>query len=91
MFDKVYATDIAHNRLEAAEKHGAVALPLNELKQVVTAATEGRGADAILEVVGHESALHTALELVRPFGVVSSVGVHNLPMTLPGTSVYGKK
>jgi threonine dehydrogenase-like Zn-dependent dehydrogenase len=39
--------------------------------------TGGRGADAVIEVVGLSPALRTAFELVRPFGVISSIGVHN--------------
>ncbi len=38
--------------------------------------TEGRGADAVLEVVGSPAATRTAVDLVRPGGVVASVGVH---------------
>jgi threonine dehydrogenase-like Zn-dependent dehydrogenase len=37
----------------------------------------GRGADAVIEVVGLSPALRTAFDLVRPFGVISSIGVHN--------------
>jgi threonine dehydrogenase-like Zn-dependent dehydrogenase len=91
MFETVYATDIASHRLEAAAKHGAIALPLDELKRQLAEATEGRGADAVLEVVGHESALVTALDLVRPFGVLSSCGVHTQNVTLNGSVLYGKK
>lgn len=54
-------------------------------------ATEGRGADAVLELVGHADALLTATELVRPYGVISSGGVHNQTLDLPGKVMYGKK
>ena len=39
-------------------------------------ATEGRGADAVLEVVGSPEATRLAIDLVRPGGTVSAVGVH---------------
>jgi threonine dehydrogenase-like Zn-dependent dehydrogenase len=91
MFDTVLATDITPSRLKAAEKHGAIALPLEELKDKLASLTEGRGADAVLEVVGHGAALVTALELARPFGAISSCGVHNLPLSLPGSTLYNKK
>lgn len=91
MFETVLATDIALQRLEAAQRHGAIALPLDQLRKKVAVLTKGRGADVILEVVGHNSALVTATELARPFGVISSCGVHNLPVSLPGTALYGKK
>jgi threonine dehydrogenase-like Zn-dependent dehydrogenase len=91
MFEKVYATDIALHRLEAASKHGAIALPLEELKTRLAGDSGGRGADAVLEVVGHGSALLTALDLVRPFGVVSSCGVHTHDVTINGATLYAKK
>ena len=39
-------------------------------------ATRGRGADAVMEVVGSSEALRLAIDLVRPGGTISSVGVH---------------
>lgn len=68
-----------------------MALPLNELRQKLAELTNGRGADAVLELVGHADALVTATELVRPFGVISSGGVHNETLQLPGKVMYGKK
>jgi threonine dehydrogenase-like Zn-dependent dehydrogenase len=91
MFDKVFATDIAEHRLEAARKHGAIALKGDELKKAVLEATDGRGADATLEIVGHQGAIDTAVDLVRPFGVVSSCGVHTHNVSIPGSALYGKK
>jgi threonine dehydrogenase-like Zn-dependent dehydrogenase len=38
--------------------------------------TEGRGADAVLEAVGSPAATRLAVDLVRPGGVIASVGVH---------------
>jgi threonine dehydrogenase-like Zn-dependent dehydrogenase len=87
----VYATDIATHRLEAATRHGAIALSKTELEKEVLRITSGRGADAVLEVVGHESALLHAIELVRPFGVVSSCGVHTHTLSLVGSQLYAKK
>jgi threonine dehydrogenase-like Zn-dependent dehydrogenase len=87
----VYATDIATHRLEAATRHGAIALSKAELESEVSRITSGRGADAVLEVVGHESALLHAIEMVRPFGVVSSCGVHTHTLSLVGSQLYAKK
>ena len=91
LFSTVFATDLNAHRLKAAERHGAIALPKPELMAAVLKATDGRGADAVLEVVGHESALHTAMEVARPYGVISSCGVHTRPLTLPGAMLYNKK
>jgi threonine dehydrogenase-like Zn-dependent dehydrogenase len=90
MFKTVYATDPSPARRALAEKHGAITL-LDELKEAVLKATDGRGADAALELVGNESALKTAMDLVRPFGAVSSVGMHIKPMTFVGEYLYDKK
>lgn len=91
MFEKVFATDLAEHRLKAAEKHGAIALKTADLKAAVLEATGGRGADAALEVVGHQGALDTAIDVVRPFAVISSCGLHTHDVKLPGLVLYGKK
>ena len=87
----MYATDLSPGRIELAKKHGAIALQLEDLKTQVLKATGGRGADAVLEVVGHESALQTAMELARPYGVISSCGVYTGNISIPGHLLYGKK
>lgn len=35
------------------------------------------GGAVVIEVVGHSSALRMGFEMLRPWGVMSSVGVHN--------------
>ncbi|CDO76800.1 hypothetical protein BN946_scf184978.g29 [Trametes cinnabarina] len=53
--------------------------------------TDGAGCNAVLEVVGNNSALTLAYELVRPFGIISSVGVHQEPpLPFNGRDVYNK-
>ncbi|KAI0739281.1 chaperonin 10-like protein [Daedaleopsis nitida] len=53
--------------------------------------TQGAGCNAILEVVGNNSALTLAYDLVRPFGIISSVGVHQAPpLPFTGRDVYNK-
>lgn len=75
------AVDSVPSRLELAKSLGAE--PWNfmtdreGLNKRVLELTEGRGADAVIEVVGLSPALRTAYELLRPFGTISSVGVHN--------------
>ncbi|KAI9632895.1 chaperonin 10-like protein [Dioszegia hungarica] len=91
MFKTVYATDPSPARRALAEKHGAIALPLDELHPAILQATDGRGADAALELVGNEAALKTSMDLVRPFGAVSSIGMHIKPLTLSGEYLYSKK
>jgi threonine dehydrogenase-like Zn-dependent dehydrogenase len=77
----LFAVDSVDSRLELARKLGAEPLNflqgkeamLNRVKEV----TNGRGADAVVEVVGLSPALRTAFDLLRPFGTISSIGVHN--------------
>ncbi|ORY33415.1 putative alcohol dehydrogenase [Naematelia encephala] len=91
MFEKVFATDLQTHRLQSAKKHGAIALPLDQLRPALLEATGNRGADAALELVGHEGALITAIDLVRPYGVISVGGVHSKPVNISGDDLYGKK
>lgn len=76
--EKLLAIDWIPERLAMAEKFGAI--PLNtsqtDVKEKIFAMTTGRGADAVMEVVGSESSLRLAVELLRPGGIISSVGVH---------------
>ncbi|KAJ2376391.1 hypothetical protein IW150_002019 [Coemansia sp. RSA 2607] len=79
-FGTVYAIDRAQSRLELAKKLGAISIaPGDSPIDTACAATvtkSGRGIDAALEVVGAYDALDLCFKLVRPGGVVSSVGVH---------------
>lgn len=76
---QIFAVDSVPSRLEQAAAMGAVPLNFKEVDvaQKVRDATGGRGADVVLEIVGLSPALRLAFDAVRPFGVVSSVGVHN--------------
>lgn len=76
---------------EMAERYGAIALdPDADPASKMAALTDNRGPDCVLEVVGHPSALDAAIRLVRIGGVVSSCGVHNEELHLPGPVAYGK-
>jgi threonine dehydrogenase-like Zn-dependent dehydrogenase len=78
---KIFAIDSVPSRLDIARSLGAE--PLNHvidkevLKQRILDATEGRGADVVLEIVGNSPALKMAYDIIRPWGIISSVGVHN--------------
>lgn len=78
---KVYALDMVPERLAMAESLGAI--PVNVGKEdpcsVLAAATQGRGADAVMELVGSESAARLAYDLIRPGGTISVAGVHTSP------------
>lgn len=77
----VFAVDSVESRLELARSLGAE--PWNfmtdreGLDKRVKEVTQGRGADVVVEVVGLSPALKMGYELLRPWGIISSVGVHN--------------
>lgn len=77
----VLAVDSVPERLELAERYGARALRLglDDVPTLVRAASENRGADVVLEVVGSPQASALAYELVRTGGTISAPGVHNEP------------
>jgi threonine dehydrogenase-like Zn-dependent dehydrogenase len=86
----LFAVDSVESRLELARGLGAE--PLNFAKDKegmmrrVKEATDGRGADAAIEVVGLSPALRTAFDLIRPWGVISSIGVHNAEVSVNSPS-----
>jgi len=90
---RLFAIDSVPSRLELARSLGAE--PLNfvddmaGLKERLLAATDGRGADVVMEVVGLPPALRLAYDIVRPFGTISSVGVHNAEVPPPFCSSLG--
>jgi len=90
----LFAVDSVESRLELAKGLGAE--PLNFMKDRegldarIKEVTEGRGADVVIEVVGLSAALKMGFEILRPWGVISSVGVHNAEIPWTGNEAYGK-
>ncbi|KAK2014661.1 alcohol dehydrogenase GroES-like domain-containing protein [Colletotrichum eremochloae] len=90
----LFAIDSVDSRLEIARSLGAE--PLNfktdraGMERRIKEATEGRGADVVIEVVGLSPALRTAFDIVRPWGVIASIGVHNGEIPWTGTEAYDK-
>lgn len=90
----VLAVDGIEPRLETAKSLGGE--PWNYLtqrdglNQRVQELTGGRGADVVVEVVGQSSALDMGFQLLRPWGTISSVGVHNGEIPWNGNQAYGK-
>ncbi len=81
----IYVVDSVDDRLEQAAKLGGIPLKLgkDDIPAIIQEATDGRGADAVVEVVGNTTALRSAFDLLRPAGVLSSLGFHqgDLPFT----------
>jgi len=73
----IIAIDSVPARLEMANRLGAIAVPLHENPVLnVMEKTHGTGAEAVMEAVGSPVAQDLAIKLVRPGGIISSVGVH---------------
>ena len=77
--ERVFAIDSVTERLELAASIGAQPVDARETPpiEVVRAATQGRGADSVLEAVGSAAAGSLAFELVRAGGTIAVVGVHH--------------
>lgn len=90
----VIAVDRVESRLALAKELGAE--PWNDqtngegLRKRILELTDGRGADAVIEGVGHADALKMGFELLRPWGVISSFGVHNEEIPWTANQSYGK-
>jgi threonine dehydrogenase-like Zn-dependent dehydrogenase len=77
--ERIFALDTVPERLALATRFGAT--PVNRKEgdpvAIIRQATEGRGADAVLEAVGSPEASTVAFALTRPGGTLAAVGVHH--------------
>ena len=88
---RVFAIDSVPERLAEAEKIGAKPINLNDNPvEKIKAASEGRGADVVIECVGHSDAFLLGFDMIRPWGQISSIGVHTEKFEVNGLLLYGK-
>jgi 2-desacetyl-2-hydroxyethyl bacteriochlorophyllide A dehydrogenase len=75
---QVFAIDTVQARLEMARRFGATPVHLTEQepKRAVRAATEGLGADVVVDAVGDPGPLELAISLARDAGTVSGIGAY---------------
>jgi alcohol dehydrogenase len=76
---RVIAVEAIPARQEIARRLGAEAVNPNEAERAVQAASDGLGADVVIEAAGSLPALDLALRLTRGRGTVSVVGAHFEP------------
>ena len=78
---RVFVVDRVDYRLRLAEEMGGIPVNLDtgDPGDQLRALTGGRGPDAVLECVGHETPFSQAILAVRAGGTVSSVGVYVEP------------
>jgi len=90
----ILAVDAVDSRLELAKGLGGEPWNFQKDKEGlvkrVKELTNGRGCDTVIEVVGHSDALALGFELLRPWGNISSIGVHNGEIPWTGNQAYGK-
>ena len=78
--EKIYAIDPIPERRKEAESLGVRSLDANEQAIAeIKNATNGRGADSVMELVGNPAAQHLAYQIMRPGGTMSVVGCHCTP------------
>jgi 2-desacetyl-2-hydroxyethyl bacteriochlorophyllide A dehydrogenase len=79
--EPVFAIDTVEQRLELARSFGATAIHLTEEspRDVIRAASDGRGVDVAVDAVGAPDALELAIRLARKAGTVVAVGVYAEP------------
>ena len=80
---EVFAFDRDRERLALAEGAGATPIHIDERNPVtvLAEATDGRGADAVIDAVGHVDAFHGAVDAVRRGGIVVVIGVYSSEVT----------
>ena len=95
---RIIATDINERRLELARTMGAHdAVHPHEAEAAVRAASDGHGADVVLEMSGVPSAVHQAFALARPAGRVNMLGIPSTTIDIDfaseiifkGLTIYG--
>ncbi len=78
--EHIFAFDLVEARRVQAEALGAIAMDANETSLApVLEQTQGRGVDAVMELVGIPAAQELAFKLVRPGGTMSVIGCHCTP------------
>jgi threonine dehydrogenase-like Zn-dependent dehydrogenase len=76
---RVIAVDGIEERRELAERLGAESVDPGAAEETVLEATDGLGADVVIEAAGVPAALDASLSLCRGRGTISVVGAHFEP------------
>ncbi|HEY0984444.1 NAD(P)-dependent alcohol dehydrogenase [Schlesneria sp.] len=83
---QLFAVDGLNERLTVSRHLGAdTTINFREQNPVdaILSATNGRGVDVAIEALGTQSTLESCLRVLRPGGVLSSLGVYSGKLTLP--------
>ena len=83
---RIFAVDGLPERLTMSRRLGAdVTINYQEQDpvQAIREATNGRGVDVAIEALGTQATFESCLRVLRPGGVLSSLGVYSAKLTLP--------
>ncbi|MFH1034654.1 MAG: alcohol dehydrogenase catalytic domain-containing protein [Pseudomonadota bacterium] len=82
---QVLAVDTLDNRLALARRYGATALDASQgrVAEQVRQASQGAGADVVIEAIGNPDTFLLALDLARRGGSVSVVGMFSQKVNFP--------
>lgn len=91
---KIIISDLIQSRVDVSLKEGIADVGLNpkneDVVKIIRELTEGRGSDRVIEAVGLEETLTTALEAVRVNGNVSTIGVYAESVSLQLQKLWSK-
>jgi threonine dehydrogenase-like Zn-dependent dehydrogenase len=82
----IIAVDTLSERLEMAKRMGAdivIDYKKTDVVEEVKRLTGGRGADVAIEALGTQQTFESCLRVLKPGGVLSSLGVYSGKLTLP--------
>lgn len=90
---RIIVVDMEAYRLEMARRLGAdlvIDASIEDVRALVKEATDGWGADYVLEAVGKQETLNNAVAVSAPGGVVSVVGVFQQPVSVNAPRMLAK-
>lgn len=83
---RIFAVDAVPERLAMSHAFGAdvtIDYKKHDPIEAIMEATEGRGVDVAVEALGTQATFENCLRVLRPGGVLSSLGVYSGKLTLP--------
>ncbi len=83
---QIFAIDSLEKRLEMSSRLGATTTINHKTRdpvEVIKNMTHGRGVDVAIEALGTQQTFESCLRVLKPGGVLSSLGVYSGKLTLP--------
>ena len=90
---RIIVVDMEEYRLEIAGRLGAdlvIDASVEDVRRIIKEATDGWGAEYVVEAVGRQETLNNAVAVSAPGGVVSVVGVFQQPVSINAPKMLSK-